>query len=107
MQKYLKQIVDAFVGVIFSYDSLADILDDNSMQRLQFVRKLNTVEPMVGLYLVNFLLNPGFTEVIRENRIKLHQTVTDPLFDILFKITSIEINLREYNDSIKNNQFYL
>ena len=25
MQKYLKQIVDAFVGVIFSYDSLADI----------------------------------------------------------------------------------
>ena len=45
---------------------------------------------------------------MEENIKKIDQIVTDPLFDILFKIKTIETNLRKYNDSIEmDSQFYL
>ena len=111
MQKYRKQIALAVPGILWSYRDLTEFMDDNSMPRLQFVRKVMTVESMVGLDLANDLelglVNYEINKIMEENIKKLEQNITNPMFDMLFKIKAVESNLREYNDSIKNNQFYL
>ena len=105
MQKYRKQTAEAVSEILTLYTSLAKIMDDNSMQRLEIVRKLMTVD----LDFENvFLLENEFNKAMEENIKKLEQNITNPMFDMLFKIKAVETNLREYNDSIKmDSRFYL
>ena len=102
MQKYRKQTAEAVSEILTLYTSLAKIMDDNSMQRLEIVRKLMTVD----LDFEN--VENEFNKAMEENIKKLQQNITNPMFDMLFKIKALETNLREYNDSIKmDSQFYL
>ena len=105
MQKYGKQITKAVEYILTLYSSLTMNMNDSSMQRLEIVRKLMTVD----LDFENvFLLENEFNKAMEENIKKLEQNITNPLFDMLFKIKAVETNLREYNDSIKmDSQFYL
>ena len=107
MQKYQTQIKDPLIDIIISYSEMATTMNDNNKQHLEFVQKLNTIESM-GDVENTYRLYYEFKEVMEENIKKLEQNITNPLFDMLFKIKTIEINLREYNDSIKmDSHFYL
>ena len=105
MQKYRKQVAKAVEDILELYLSLTQSMDDNTMQRLEIVRKLMTVD----LDFENvFLLKNEFNKAMEKNIKKLEQNITNPMFDMLFKIKAVETNLREYNDSIKmDSQFYL
>ena len=107
LRKYPKQMHDATVNIMISYQQLDYRLDDNNKRRLEFVRNLNTVESMGDLKNV-FFLQYQLEKLTEENIKKLDQNITNPLFDMLFKIKTVETNLREYNDSIKmDSHFYL
>ena len=94
----------------FSYLWVARFFDNNSIQQLELVRKAKTVESMADLAnrgdLSGIIIE--IRNVIDASIKQLNQDITDPLFDMPFKINTIETNLREYQDSIKmDSQFYL
>ena len=102
MHKYRKRVAEAVEYILELYLSLTQRMDDNTMQHLEIVRKFKTVD----LDFEN--VENEFYKAMEENNKKLAQDITNPLFDMLFKIKTMETNLREYNDSIKmDSQFYL
>ena len=104
MQTYQQMMEQAALNIQLLHH-LREVFDDNILQRLELVQKLETVQ---SLGPEDRLFFYELRKIVEDNIKKLDQIVTDPLFDILFKIKTIETNLREYNDSIEmDSQFYL
>ena len=88
------------------------IINASSARHLELVKKGLTVKFLSdhareGYYIINIALN--FPIVLREGPIKIFETtVMKPLQDIREELKEFEMNLREYQDSIKmDTQFYL
>ena len=89
------------------------IIDYNSVQRLELVRKAMTVETVESMGnwvrrgdlggIIGLIPN-----VIQENINELNRNTTESMNDMRLKTKVVETNLREYQDSIKmDSQFYL
>ena len=115
IQAYQNDIEQVSIYLREGYHSLRTptpviIIDDNSVQRLELVRKAMTVGSMS--YWARRGDLQGITglipSVIQENINELNRNTTESMIDIRSKIKMLETNLREYEDSIKmNSQFYL
>ena len=88
------------------------IINASSARHLELVKKGLTVKFLSdhareGYYIINIALN--FPIVLREGPIKIFETtVMKPLQDIRERLEEFEMNLRNYQDSIKmDTQFYL
>ena len=88
------------------------IINDSSARHLELVKKGLTVKFLSdhareGYSIINIALN--FPIVLREGPIKIFETtVMKPLLDIRERLEEFEMNLRNYQDSIKmDTQFYL
>ena len=96
----------------FSLRYITVIINDSSVHDLELVKKGLTVKFISDHVMEGYIIRDiiyTFVEALREGPIKVYDTtVMKPLQDIREGLEALELNLRNYQDSIKmDSQFYL